>query len=70
MENFKNSRAAYSAVRVQIWLNFKLTRGFMVVLVTCKNEVDPIKSEGARVVTILDINFSDAQGKFTVTCQA
>ena len=37
----------------------------MVVLVTCKNEEDPIKNEGARVVTILLIYFSDAQGELT-----
>ena len=36
----------------------------MVVLVTCKNEDDPIKNEGARVLT-LNINFSDAQGQVT-----
>ena len=30
-----------------------------------KNEEDPIKNEGARVVTTLFINFSDAQGKLT-----
>ena len=35
----------------------------MVVLVACKNEEDPIKNEGARVVTTLFINFSDAQGQ-------
>ena len=29
----------------------------MVVLVTCKNEEDPIKIEGARAVTTLSINF-------------
>ena len=29
----------------------------MVVPVTCKNEEDPIKNEGARVVTTLFINF-------------
>ena len=29
----------------------------MVVLVTCKNEEDPIKNKGARVVTALFINF-------------
>ena len=34
----------------------------MVVLVTCKNEEDPIKNEGARVVTR---RFSDAQGQLT-----
>ena len=37
----------------------------MVFLVTCKNEDDPIKSEGARVVTTLPIDFSDAQGQLT-----
>ena len=35
----------------------------MVVFVTCKNEEDPIKNEGARVITTLFINFSDAQGQ-------
>ena len=37
----------------------------MGLLVACKNEVDPIKNEGARVVTTLFINFSDAQGQLT-----
>ena len=32
--------------------------GFLVV---SKNEEDPIKNEGARVVTTLFIDFSDAQ---------
>ena len=35
----------------------KLIQAFMVVLVTCKNEEDPIKKEGARVVTTLFIIF-------------
>ena len=35
----------------------------MVVLVTCKNEEDPIKNEGARVVSTLFIDFSEAQGQ-------
>ena len=30
---------------------------FMVVLITCKNEEDPIKSEGARVAKRLYVNF-------------
>ena len=34
-------------------------------LVACKNEEDPIKNEGARVVKTLFINFSDAQGQLT-----
>ena len=33
----------------------------MGVLVACKNEKDPIKNEGARVVTTLFIDFSHAQ---------
>ena len=37
----------------------------MGLLVACKNEEDSIKSEGARVVTTLFINFSDAQGQLT-----
>ena len=38
----------------------------MIVLVTCKYEEDPIKKEGARVLTTLYSNFSDAQGQITL----
>ena len=38
----------------------------MDVLVTCKYEEDPIKNEGARVVTTLYSQFSDAQGQITL----
>ena len=38
----------------------------MNVLVTCKYEEDPIKNEGARVVTTLYSIFSDAQGQITL----
>ena len=38
----------------------------MDVLVTCKYEEDPIKNEGARVVTTLYSNFSDPQGQITL----
>ena len=38
----------------------------MDVLVTCKYEEDPIKNEGAREVTTLYSNFSDAQGQITL----
>ena len=41
----------------------------MVVLVTCKNDEDPIKNEGARVVTTLFIEFSAAQGQLTPTAK-
>ena len=37
----------------------------MGVLVACKNEEDPIKNEGARVVTTLFIDFSLTQGQLT-----
>ena len=37
----------------------------MGLLVACKNEEDPIKNEGARVITTLFINFSGAQGVLT-----
>ena len=46
--------------------NFKLGRDFMVVLLTCKNEEDPIKNRGAGVFTTLYINFSDSQGQITL----
>ena len=38
----------------------------MVVLVTCKNEEDPIKIEGTIVLTSLYVGFSDAQGELTL----
>ena len=38
----------------------------MGFLVACKNEEDPIKNEGARVVTTLFNNFSDTQWELTL----
>ena len=39
-------------LRSQRWNSAEIrTHGFMVVLVTCKNEEDPIKNEGSRVLT-------------------
>ena len=43
--------------------NFKLVQDFMVVLVTCKNEEDPILNEGARVFKTLYINFQTHKGR-------
>ena len=37
----------------------------MGLFVACKNEEGPINNEGARLVTTLLINFSDAQGQLT-----
>ena len=62
----RRSRAANSAVLGPIWPHFELVRDVMDVLVTCKYEEDPIKNEGARVVTTLYSNFSDAQGQTTL----
>ena len=42
----------------------------MDVLVTCKYEEDPIKNRGARVVTTIYSNFSDAQGQITLESDA
>ena len=40
-----------------MWPKIKLIKTFMGVLVTCKNEEDPVQNEGARVITTLSINF-------------
>ena len=37
----------------------------MIVLLTCKIEDDPIKNDGARVLTRLYINYSDNEGHLT-----
>ena len=52
---FNHSRAANSAVRSQIWTKIELIRDLMVVLITCKNEEDPIKNEAASVDNIFPI---------------
>ena len=57
--------AAYFPVHGWIRPNFKLIRDYIVVLVTYKNEEDPIKNEGARVLTGLLFDFSDAEGQLT-----
>ena len=48
---FKCSMAAKSVVSSQVWLKINLIQALMIVLVTCKNEEDPFKNEGTRVVT-------------------
>ena len=37
----------------------------LVILVTCKNEEDPLKNKDARVATTLNIDFSHSQGQIT-----
>ena len=48
---FRRARADNSGVGVDIWPKFELIQAFMHVLVTCKNEDDRFKNEGARVFT-------------------
>ena len=48
---FRRARADNSGVCGGIWPKFELIQAFMHVLLTCKNEVDQIKNEGARVFT-------------------
>ena len=62
---FLPSRAAYSPAGGLTWQSFKTILDFMVALVICKNEEDPFKNKGAKVVTILFTGFSDAQGQLT-----
>ena len=61
----RHSRATNSTVQGLICLTLKSIPDFMVVLVACKNEEDPIKNEAARVVRTLFIDFSHAQGQLT-----
>ena len=50
---FNWSRVASFVVHGWIRPNFKLIRDYRVVHVDCKKEEDPIKNEGARVLTSL-----------------
>ena len=63
------SRAANSEVSVRILPKFKLIGAFMFGLVICKNEENPSKNEGTRVVTSSHyksmVIFPDAQGQLT-----
>ena len=49
---FTRSRAANSEVSDGILPKFKPIQAFMVDLVTCKNEENPLENEGTRVVTM------------------
>ena len=48
---FGRSAATYCEVSGGILPKFELIHAFMIVHVTGKNERDPIKNEGARVLT-------------------
>ena len=62
---FQTSRADNSAVRGRIWSKLKLVRDIVVILVTCKNEEDPLKNKDARVATTQNMDFSNTQGQIT-----
>ena len=49
--DFSNTQGQLTPVRGLIWLKFEPIRDIMVVLVTCKNEEDPMKNKGTRVAT-------------------
>ena len=48
---FRRPRADNSGFGGGIWPKLELIQAFMHVLVTCKNEDDSYKNEGARVFT-------------------
>ena len=48
---FRRPRADNSGVGGGIWSKLELIQALMHVLVTCKNEDDSYKNEGARVFT-------------------
>ena len=53
----RTSRATNPKVQGLIWPNLEPIQAFIDDLFTCKNEEDPIKNEGARVVTTISVNF-------------
>ena len=69
--DFSDAQGQLNTV-VSGWISLKSKhiQAFMHVLISCKNEEDPIKNEGARVFrTVLPCKsmgiFSDAQGQLT-----
>ena len=63
--DFSQSRENNSAVKGRIWLKFEFIRDVMAILVTSKYEEDPIKTEGARVATTQNNDFSNTKGQLT-----
>ena len=69
-DNFSDAQGQLTPFSGGILLKFELIQAFIVVLVTCKNEEDPIKNEGARVLTRLYDIFSEAQRQLTLKSSA
>ena len=53
--NFSDGQGQITGVGGGIWPKFELIQAFMHFLLTCKNEVDQIKNEGASVHKISPI---------------
>ena len=49
--DFSDAQWQITPQPIRIWPNFELIRTLMIVLINCKNEEDPNKNEGARVLT-------------------
>ena len=62
---FRPSRVANSAHLGPILQNFEPIQAFNAVTVTCKNKEDQMKNGRARVLTTLNIKFSNAQWQLT-----
>ena len=62
--DFSNTQGQIHGGR--IWLKFELIRDVTNVLVISKNKEDPNKTEGARVATTLNTDFSHSQGQITL----
>ena len=50
--DFSNTKGQLTAVRGRIWPKFKVIRDIVVILVTCKNEEDPLKNKDSRQILI------------------
>ena len=48
---FSDARGQLTPVSGGILPKFEFIQAYIVILVTCKNDEDPIKNEGARVLT-------------------
>ena len=59
---FQDALGYHTPVQCPIWPNFELVRDVIVVPILARKKKIRLKNEGARVFTILYINFSDAQG--------
>ena len=53
--DFSDAQGQITVVSCGISPKFELIQAFMHVLVTCRNEKDPIKNEVARVATFLPL---------------